>query len=573
MSDRGIKVRLLAGAMVLAVAMTGLGARLAFLHLGDHKELRERAEVRRTLAQEILAGRGSIHDRNGGKNILALNLSVKDVCVDPSVIVRSNAVVTTVSRLAESFDVPTDELFLRLNRPRRRFAYVKRFVPEGELDESLRDEVPGIFFRDVTIRYYPHRAFMCHLLGFVNHEGIGSSGIELALDRHLRGRPGFVESRLNALRQELPSKRVRYEAAHQGGDVGLTVDQNVQYALEKALDSAAAEHSAKGAWGIVQRIRTGEILAMASRPCFDLNEFPRAGDDQKLNRAIGYVYEPGSTFKAVTIAAALNEGCVTPETVIYCENGAWSYKGRILRDYHSYGNLTVADVVKKSSNIGTAKIAVMLGERKLERYLKMFGIGRAAGMDLPGEENGILHPRSEWSGISITRIPIGQGVAVTALQMLSAYSAIANDGFLMRPYVIANLTYRNGRRVTKGEPEVVSRPISAGTAATMRRLLARVTEKGGTGWRAQVSGYSVAGKTGTAQKPIPGGYSSTQHVASFVGFLPAGDPEVAVIVVVDEPQPIHTGGRVAAPAFAQIADHVVRYLGIRPTHDKIAMKE
>ena len=573
MSDPGTRRRLVAGAMVMALAMTGLGARLAFLHLGDHEETREKAESRRTLAQEILAGRGSIHDRNGHENALALNLGAKDVCADPSVIVRSNAVVSTVCRLAECFDVPTDELFLRLNRPNRRFEYVKRFVPDGEFDHSIRDELPGIFFRDVTIRYYPQRSFMCHLLGFVNHEGVGSSGIELALDRHLRGRPGFMESRLNALRQELPSKRVRYEAAHEGGDVGLTLDQNIQYALEKALDGVIEEHCPKGAWGIVQRVGTGEILAMASRPSFDLNEFRRSDDNERLNRAIGYVYEPGSTFKAATIAAALNEKCVTPETVIDCENGAWAYRGRILRDYHSYGKLTVADVVKKSSNIGTAKVALMLGERKLARYLKAFGIGRASGIDLPGEEEGILHPTSEWSKISITRIPIGQGVAVTSLQMLGVYSAIANDGFLMRPYVIANLTYSNGRTVTTGEPEVVSRPISAGTAAVMRRLLARVTEDGGTGRRARVPGYSVAGKTGTAQKPVAGGYSCTAHVASFVGFLPAGEPEAAIIIVVDEPQPIHTGGRVAAPAFSRVADHVVRYLGIRPTKDKIAMKK
>ena len=569
MNDRRIKARIIVGATVLALAMTGLGTRLAFLHLGDHEGIRAKVESRRTLAHEILAGRGSIHDC--GKNALALNLGVKDVCADPAEIVRSNAVVAAVSRLAESCGLPTDELFLRLNRPGRRFEYVKRFVPEEQLDLSLSDELPGIFFRDVTIRYYPHKSFMCHLLGFVNHQGVGSAGIELALDKHLRGRPGFVEGRLNALRQELYSKRVRYEAAHQGGDVGLTVDQNIQYMLEKALDSVVEEHRSKGAWGIVQRVRTGEILAMASRPCFDLNGFRHVGEDAKLNRAIGYVYEPGSTFKAVAVSAALNDKCVTPETLIDCEKGAWLYKGRILRDHHPYDKLTVADVIKKSSNIGAAKIALMLGEKRFEHYLKAFGIGKRAGLDLPGEENGILHPVSKWSGISATRIAIGQGVAVTALQMLGVYSAIANDGFLMRPYAISSLTYGDGRTMVHGEAEVVSRPISGETAATMRKLLSRVTEKGGTGRRAGVTGYKVAGKTGTAQKPVAGGYSDTAHVASFVGFLPADNPEIALIVVVDEPQPIHTGGRVAAPAFSEIADQVVRYLEIAPVVEKIAM--
>ncbi|MCK5849933.1 MAG: penicillin-binding protein 2 [Kiritimatiellae bacterium] len=571
MSDLAIKKRVMISAMFLALAMVGLGMRLAFLHLGDHEDVRRKAESRRTMLHKILAGRGVIYDCSD--NILAMNLGVKDVCADPFRIVQSNVVLKTALRLSECLELPTDEVFVRLNRPNRRFEYVKRYVIDGVADALKNEKLYGIFFRDVTVRHYPHKGFMCHILGFVNYQGVGSLGVEQRLDRLLRGTPGFVEGRVNAMREELYWKRIRYEAPQEGANVYLSIDQNVQYIAEKALDGIIEKHNSKGAWVIVQRVRTGEILAMATRPCFDPNKFRTTGSDVKLNRAIGYTFEPGSTFKAVVVSAALNEGIVTPETVIDCENGSWFYKGRILRDYHSYNKLTVADVIKKSSNIGAAKIALMLGEKRFEKYLKAYGIGAVAGIDLPGEERGILHSASKWSRISATRIAIGQGVSVTALQMLGVYSCIANDGFLMRPYIVKRVVNKDGITVRKCESEAVSRPITTKTAATMRRLLARVTENGGTGRRARVAGYKVAGKTGTAQKAIKGGYSDSKHMASFVGFLPARDPEIAVIVVVDEPQPFHTGGRVAGPAFSQIADQVVRYLEIPPVRHSIVMSE
>jgi cell division protein FtsI (penicillin-binding protein 3) len=561
MSENGIKYRIAVSALVLTAAICGLGFRLAFLHLG-HPDYRERVDARRSIQKELLASRGTIYDRHGTENVLAMNLAVKDVCADPKVIVNTNRVLDVAVTLADLLELDVDTVAVSLNRPDRRFAYIKRFVHE---DRALRVQdaaLPGVFFRDATVRYYPHGSFLCHVLGFVNYEGVGSAGIEQRLDGFLRGCPGFMESRVNARRQELYAQRNRYIPALEGADVELTIDQNMQYFVERALDDVVEAYHAKGAWVIVQRVKTGEILAMASRPDFDLNEFRATGVNERLNRAIGCVYEPGSTFKAVTVSAALNERLVTPDTPFDCENGSWLHQKRILRDYHPYGTLTLADVVKKSSNIGSAKVALMLGEKRFYNYLRAFGIGSKLGIDLPGEEAGILAPVNRWSGISTSRIAIGQGVAVTALQMLNVYATIANDGFMMRPYVIRRATAHDGTVLVENEPQVIGRPITYETAATTRVLLGRVTEDGGTGRRARVDGYAVAGKTGTAQKPENGGYSSTKHTASFCGFLPADAPEIALIVVVDEPQPIHTGGQVAAPVFSDIATQAVRYLDV-----------
>ncbi len=564
--------RLYASSSMLSLAVVGLGVRLAFLHLGSHESTRARFDRSRSYERKILAGRGAVYDCSGEENVLAMNLSVKDVCIDPSVTCKDDEVIKKACKLSELLNVPVDELAVRMKQPDRRFAYVKRFVPTDLVEQAQALDIDGMFYRDATIRHYPQRSFLCHVLGFVNHVGTGSAGIEQQLDRYLRGSPGMVEGRLDAMRKDLYNKRGRQVPALEGANVTLTIDQNIQYMVEKALDEVMVEHRAEGAWAIVQRIRTGEILALANRPGFDLNEFRHAPDFAKLNRAIGYVYEPGSTFKPAVIAAALEEKTVTPDTMFNCENGAWFYKRRILRDYHSYSRLSVADGLKKSSNILTAKVALTLGDEGLDSYLRAFGFGKKLGLDLPGEENGILHPVKRWSGISATRIAIGQGVAVTALQMLGAVCAIANDGFLMKPYIVSEVRSGSGNVMRRSEPEVLSRPISVETAQIMRQLMGRVTESDGTGRRARIPGYTVAGKTGTAQKAIAGGYSSSEHMASFVGFLPVEQPEIGVIVVVDNPQPIHTGGRVAAPAFSKIAGPAIRYLNVPGTDSLLAKR-
>ena len=550
--------------IVLFALITGLGARLASLHLKADPVARQRVSNTRRFEQEISVSRGKIFDCGGRENVLAADMMMYDVCVDPQMVIKSNRVQETAAVLGEALGLPAVEIEADIGCPTSRYARIRRFVaPEVTRQIEVR-RLPGVFCPEALVRNYPNGSFMCHLLGFANFEGIGSAGVEQCMDRYLRGSRGVLTGEKNALRQPLYSTRDLEIPAIAGADVTLTVDQNIQYIVEKAIDDVMVEHHAKAVWAVVGRVRTGEVLAMACRPAYDLNQFSTADAAVRLNRAIGSVYEPGSTLKVVAISAALAEGVVTPDTVFDCENGAWSFGGKILRDYHPYGRLTVADGIKKSSNILTAKVALMLGKERLYKYLTAFGLGEKLGFDLPGEERGILYDVSKWSALSPTRIAIGQGIAVTSLQMLAVFSAIANGGELMRPYVISRVTGADGSPLYEGRPEVLSRPLRPDTAAKMRELLSRVTEEGGTGKRARVEGYEVAGKTGTAQKAVGGVYSSTDYVASFVGFLPAANPEIAMVIVVDEPQPFHTGGVVAGPAFGRIAEQTVRYLDIPP---------
>jgi cell division protein FtsI (penicillin-binding protein 3) len=565
MTDRDRNIRLEWLALALALAFAGLVVRLVYLHLLTDETIRQSVEDKGTIVKPILTGRGRILEGSKAGNIVALNVGMFDLCADPALLAKSNLTGQVASSLGTVLGVTSEELRGRLNHPEKRFAYVARQVPDDLVHQIMDLKTPGIFTRETTLRRYPQGGTMCHALGFSNLEGVGSAGVELIADKYLKGSEGFLESRLDGRRREMYGWRVQDIQPQEGADVYLTLDENVQYMVEMALDRAMEKHRARGAWAIVQRIRTGEILALANRPNFDLNEFRTARPEQMLNRAIGQVYEPGSTFKVVAIAGALNEGIITTNQIFNTENGRWSYMGKILRDYHPYSQLTVSDVFKKSSNIGTAKIAIQLGNERFYKYLKGFSIGHKTGVDLPGEEAGLLTPVEKWSGISVSRIAIGQGVAVTALQMLGVANAVANDGFLMKPYLIRRVVAKDGTVLYKGAPEVMGRPIRGDTAQKMRDLMARVTEPGGTGTKGAIEGYQVGGKTGSAQKPTAGGYSETDYMATFVGFLPVQNPEISIIVTVDEPQPFHTGGLVAAPIFKEIAEQAVRYLDISPS--------
>lgn len=546
----------------MLLVMAGLGARLAFLHLGPKEDIQDRVFRTRLSEQTILAERGRILDRN--QNILALDLPVKDVWVCPKTILENGHAHFVTHQLARLLQLDPAFVYDRVNRPGRQFEYVKRFVPRDVADQIARMQLTGVHFDGVTARHYPQGALMSHVVGFSNFDGIGSAGVEQGMNAYLRGRPGLRVSERDGRRSEIYNRRRLVIEPKRGADVYLTLDQNLQFMVEESLDRALDAYNAQSAWAIIQHVQTGEILAMASRPTYDLNAFRFTAEETRRNRAIGYNFEPGSTFKALVIAAALDAGAVRVEHTFDCEQGVWHYGGRPLRDYRPHGVLDVYGILQKSSNIGAAKIALELGNQRLEEYLRDFGIGSTVGIDLPGEEPGILASRSSWSQISATRIAMGHEVAVTALQLLNAVNAIANDGFLMRPYVVRQVMDSQGRVVFQNEPQVLARPVREDTARLMRRIMSRVTEEGGTGRQAALEGYRVAGKTGTAQKPVPGGYSDRANIASFVGFLPADHPEFSMIIVLDEPQPLRTGGATAAPVFKEIADQAVRYLGIAP---------
>jgi cell division protein FtsI (penicillin-binding protein 3) len=564
MSEKRYVWRVVVVLLIATAVWSGLASRLVLLHLGQNESLRKRVARIRKVEQDILVGRGRILDCNG--NILALDLTLRNVCADPKTILEKGHLRFVGNHLARLLDLEPAMVFSRLERPDRRFEYIKMYVHDDVVQQIRRMQLSGVFFEDTSARHYPKGDLLAHVVGFSNLEGVGSAGIEQRMDSLLRGRAGLRISEKDGRRREVYTRRSLEIAPQEGADVYLTLDQNLQYVVEKALDTAVEAHQAKGAWAIIQRISTGEILAMASRPSYDPNEYRRTPQELMLNRNIGYVYEPGSTFKVAVIAAALNEGTVSPETVYDCENGRWFFRGRPLNDYHPYGKLSVADILKKSSNIGAAKVALTLGDKRLEQYLRAFGVGRPTGIELPGEEAGILHPANRWSAISISRIAMGHEVCVTALQMLNMMCGIANDGFVMKPSVVKRVVDARGHTIMEFKPEVFSRPIRQDTARLMQRLLTRTTEEGGTGTRARLDGYLVAGKTGTAQKVLPGGgYSHSANIASFVGFLPSDNPEIGMIVVVDEPQPLRTGGAVAAPVFREIAEQAVRYLDVQPS--------
>ena len=548
-------------ALVAVMALwIGLGTRLVYLHIFPSAKLLGDSDREHLVRRELPVARGRILDCRG--NIAALDLPMKNIVADPTLTTNDQQKYSVAMRLAQTLNLDPALILPRLDRPRSRYQIIQKFVMTDTARDIEKLKLPGIFFEDTSSRRYPYAALACHVIGFANLEGVGGAGIEQRLDLFLKGRPGLRISEQDGRHRELYNRRGTEIDPQDGADVHLTLDLNLQYIVERLLEEALRVHQARRAWCIVERVRTGEILAMANRPHYDPNDYRNADTNAMKNLAISHVYEPGSTFKMATIASALNEGVVTPEQVFDCENGRWMFHGKLLHDYHPYGRLSVADIIKKSSNIGAAKIGLALGEERLESYLRAFGFGRPTGIDLPGEEGGILYPRTRWNQLSISRIPMGHEVAVTSLQIINALCCIANDGHMMRPYVVSRVEDANGLVIRRGAPREMGQPIREDTARLMQKLLTRTTEPGGTGTKAAVAGYTVGGKTGTAVKIVDGHYDDKLNVASFVGFLPAEKPELAIMVVVDEPQPLHTGGLVAAPVFSQIASNAVRCLQI-----------
>jgi cell division protein FtsI (penicillin-binding protein 3) len=562
MTDRGQIGRLLLIGLVFVAVFVALGSKISTLHLGANERLRERVVAVRHVEQPLRVGRGRIFDRNG--QILAMDLTVNDICVDPASLAREGYMEFAVQHLSRTLHMDRAAVQDRVDRPARRFEYVRRGVPDDEAAELKALKLPSrmVWFEPVSQRHYPLGIRLCHVIGFTNLEGAGNLGVEQVQNRFLRGRPGVRISQRDGRGREMRTRRSLEIEAREGADVVLTVDSRLQEMVETSLDEALVEHQAIAVWAVVQKVQTGEILAMASRPAFDLNAYRDSSGEARRNRCLATIYEPGSTFKVPVLAACYNEGLVKTEEVIDCENGAWFHRGRLLRDYSPHGLMTVPEVIKKSSNIGAAKIGLRMNPAVMERYLRAFGFGRATGIDLPGEQAGILRSCAGWSGLSQSRISIGHEISATALQVLNAVCAVANRGRLMKPAIVRQIVDANGGRLYEFKPEVVSQPIREETAQWILPLLARVTEPGGTGARAALEGYTVAGKTGTAQKSIAGGYSDRLNFASFVGVLPAQDPQIGIIVVVDEPKPLRTGGAVAAPVFRKIAERAVRVLDI-----------
>jgi cell division protein FtsI (penicillin-binding protein 3) len=558
MQERGIQLRVWFVAAMLFLSLCGLGVKLGFLHLANHSMLK------REYKRELLGLRGRIFDCIGDQFPVAVSLPARQYFIDPKAVKKEHDPKIIAKAVAEALGLNEADVEAKFRQTDSR--YIKLGISTDDRAFALladSKKISGVGAEELAIRSYPQKRRMSHVLGFVNNMGVGGAGIEQQFNGYLKGTTGLIQGEKDAGREEIRSRRALDVPAIPGCDVYLTLDHNIQYEVEMAIKEVVEQFQAVSGWAIVQRVKTGAILAMASYPDFDPEQYTEESVDVWRNNALAVVYEPGSIMKALNVAAALNERIVTPETMIDVGEGTWFYAGKPLRD-HVTGRISVSTALKKSSNIANAKIGLMLGNKRLEAYLRAFNMGEKLGIELPGEERGILARSKDWNKLTPTRVPIGQGIAVTGLQMVNAYSALANDGVLMRPYVVDKIVSPGGEMVFKAKPQVLGKPVRPEVARAVREMLIGVTEEGGTGKRATVRGYSIGGKTGTAQKAVHGGYSSTDYYASFVGFVPAREPVFSILVTVERPRPQHTGGFVSAPVFAKIASATARYLEVPP---------
>ena len=553
---------------VMVLVFSAFSYRLIHLQVDQSQTFAALANQTQVLKQIIPAQRGSIRDVHG--EVLASDMPLRKVVADGSHL-KTASFHQVTSLLASTLSIDETALAQKLT-PERRYLVIKHQVPE-QLAENLKNELErqklhGIYFEPDSTRIYPNGSLLCHVVGFTDVDGHGIQGVEKSMDRYLEGHPGYRYITRNRAGVELVQHRGLEQEARNGNNVQLTIDLGLQSIVERELDAAVKKYAPETATAIFMRPKTGEIVAMASRPFFDINERATAEPEQMKNRAIIDMIEPGSTFKIVTLSGVLNEKLVRPDTMVNCEGGRWEYCGKILHDDHLLSTCSVHDVLVYSSNIGAAKLALQLGENRLYNYIKLLGFGDRTGIDLPGEIVGMVHPTNQWSKISITRIPMGQGVAVTPMQMVTAMGAIANGGKLMMPQIIHSITDGDDNPIAQFPPVMVRQAISSETVKALVPALEDVVLRG-TAKQGAVLGYRVAGKTGTAQKVSPqGGYMSGKYVVSFVGFLPAENPELVGMVMLDNAttrQGENYGGKVAAPVFSSIAEKAMRYLNIDPT--------
>ncbi len=545
--------------MVAGVALLWTSAvfgRLSYLQLFKHGEYLARAQRQQQRIIEITPKRGIIYDRN--MRALAMSVPVKSAFAVPAEIADESLAARLLSGV---LGVPQDVLETRMASSRS-FVWISRKLPPEKVEAIEALNLKGIYFQDENQRFYPKRDLAAHVLGFVDPDEKGLAGIEYELDSQIRSKSEKIVVMADARQRWFDGGEAQRE---RGANVVLTLDEKIQYIAQRELLAAIEKTHALAGSVIVMNPNTGEILAMANWPRFNPNVASEVPAESRMNRAVSALYEPGSTFKLITLAAAFDQDITRPNEVFDCENGAIYIAGHRIRDHKPFGLLNVADILAQSSDVGAIKIAVRLGAPRFYEYIRAFGFGSPTGVDLPGESKGLLHRLENWSAISIGSVSMGQEIGVTPLQLIAAVSAIANGGLLIKPHVVQQI--KRGEQVlptraslSAAEPKRVIRPE---TAATLRRLMEGVVLKG-TGKLAHLDGWTAAGKTGSAQKidPATGRYSPTQLIASFTGFAPISNPAVTILVSLDSPVGLREGGQVAAPVFKRIAEQVLSYLDV-----------
>jgi cell division protein FtsI (penicillin-binding protein 3) len=502
--------------------------------------------------------RGSILDTRN--EVMALTLEGYAIGVRPGKVENRDE---TARVLAKALDVNRKSLARKLKNTDK-FFWVRRQVTADKAESVRRLKLKGIVSDPEPIRYYPHRSLASQVLGFTSIDSKGLEGVEFYYNRSLEGEVDRSKFLIDAKGRVFDSEVIG-NPAYTGNSVVLTLDKQIQFFTESALENAVTEFGAKSGMALVMAPDSGAILALAHYPFFDPNRSQKKLRERWRNRAITDPFEPGSTLKMFTAAAALESKTGSSKSIFFCENGSYRIGRIAIHDTHEYGWLSVQQIVKYSSNIGSAKMVQRMGRKTFYNILSNFGFGSKTRVDLPGETAGQLRPWRNWKPIDAANIGFGQGVSVSALQLVTATSAIANGGLLMRPHVVKAIIGPHGRVIKKTEPQVVRRVLSRENAATMRRILHTVTTEGGTGTKAALEGYGVCGKTGTAQKiDSDGRYSRKKFVSSFIGFTPVENPRLTILVVLDEPIKKHYGGTVAAPAFRKISLETLNYLNIPP---------
>src|SRR3989440_2906572 len=554
--DRKPVKRLLIVACLTLVWMTAVLGRLGYLQLFLHTGYMARAHRQQQRVIEITPKRGAIYDRN--MHPLAMSIPVDSAFAVPSELGDEQLAARLLSGV---LGIPREVLEARFESSHS-FVWIARKLPPDKKEAVEVLNLKGVYFQRENQRIYPKRDLASHVVGLAALDEKGLGGIEYELDGQIRGKSEKIIVMADARQRWFDGGEAQRE---RGASVVLTLDEKIQYIAERELAAAIAKTHAMAGTVMVMNPNTGEILALANWPKFNPNAANEAPAEARMNRAVSALYEPGSTFKLVTLAAAFDQGITRPEEVFDCENGAVYVAGHRIRDHKPFGLLNVEDILAQSSDVGAIKIALRLGAPKFYDYIRAFGFGQPTGVDMPGESKGILRRLENWSAVSIGSISMGQEVGVTPIQLISTVSAIANGGMLYKPHVIAEL--RRGDQAMPAEapraPTEPRRVIRPETAATLRRLMEGVVLNG-TGKLAHLDGWTAAGKTGSAQKidPATGRYSPTQLIASFTGFTPINDPAVTILVSLDSPVGEHEGGQVAAPVFKRIAEQVLAYLDV-----------
>jgi cell division protein FtsI/penicillin-binding protein 2 len=538
--------------------------RLLYIQFFKSSFLAELANKQYNSFVELEPWRGRIFDRN--LKLQAVNIAAYSLYASPNIISNKEKEMI-VDRLSPILGLEHSYLKSRIYR-NKAFVWLARKLNDSQAGQIKNLNLKGLGFIKESRRSYPNEYLMSHVLGFAGLDNKGLEGLEMVFDNYLKGEDGWAVLLRDARQKKLDLYQ-EMSLPRDGYDIVLTIDEVIQYIAERELDKAFDKYRAKSATIIVMNPHTGEILALANRPTYDLNIRGNLDKNVVRNQAICDMFEPGSVFKIVTASAALEENKVKESDTFFCENGEYRVANHTLHDHTPHGVLTFKQVIEQSSNIGTVKVAQLLGPDLVYKYEKLFGFGSKLGVDMPGEISGMVKDPRFWSKTSIGAVPIGHEVGVTALQLASAISVIANGGQLMRPYVVKEIIDKQGEKIKEFNPKLINKVISTDTAARVKRILQGAVEEG-TGKLAKINGVSCAGKTGTAQKIEPNGtYSHSKYVASFIGFAPVDDPQVAIVVVLDEPRPYYFGGVVSAPVFKNVAAEVLKYLKLHQAYSNV----